>query len=107
MAVALVLLALHFAVPFLLLLSREMKRNAVYLARIAGGLLVLRMIDYFWLVEPPFKPDGPRLHWLDFTAPLGIGGIWFAFYLWQLARAPLLPSQDPEFEMLHERTEEA
>lgn len=106
MAVGFTLLVLHFAVPFLLLLSREVKRNAAYLAGVAGGLLVLRIVDYFWLVEPPFEPAGPRLHWLNFTAPIGIGGIWLAFYLWQLKRAPLLPRQDPEYEVLTERTEE-
>jgi hypothetical protein len=107
MSVGFALLVLHFAVPFLLLLSREVKRNAAYLAGVAGGVLALRLVDYFWLVEPPFELSGPRLVWMNFTAPLGIGGIWFAFYLWQLGRAPLLPRQDPEFEVLLERTEEA
>ena len=26
--------------------------------------------------------------------PLGIGGIWFAYFLWQLGRFPVLPLHD-------------
>jgi hypothetical protein len=34
------------------------------------------------------------VHWLDVVAPLAIGGIWIAAYIWSLQRRPLLPAHD-------------
>ena len=49
----------------------------------------------------PAVPDVPgvpgthiRTHWMDFLMPLGVGGIWLAYFLWQLARFPVLPRHD-------------
>jgi hypothetical protein len=32
-----------------------------------------------------------------FLAPIGIGGVWLAAFLFQLKRRPLLPYRDPRF----------
>jgi hypothetical protein len=32
------------------------------------------------------------------AAPVGIGGVWLAVFLWQLKQRPLLPVNDPEFQ---------
>ncbi|HYE97917.1 MAG TPA: hypothetical protein VEJ18_03355, partial [Planctomycetota bacterium] len=88
-AVAAVVLLLHFAVPFLLLLSADLKRNPAALAAVAGLLLVLRLVDTFWWVAPAFHPDGPRLHWLDPAAATAVGGLWVAAWLFLLGRRPL------------------
>jgi hypothetical protein len=96
--VALILIVFHFAVPFILLLSRQRKRQARSLARLAWGLLLLRFVDVFWLVCPAFRPSVFVLDWLDIVAPVGIGGIWTAFFLRELNKRPLLPLKDPRFE---------
>ncbi len=87
--VAVVLIVLHFGVPFLLLLSREVKRRFHALAAIAGGLLVLTLVDLFWLVVPGFEPQSPRVHWMDAAAVLGLGGIWLAAFLSRFESSPL------------------
>jgi hypothetical protein len=56
----------------------------------------MRLVDVFWLVVPAF-PAG-AVHWLDFVAPLAIGGLWLAAFLWQLADRPLVPLNDPAVE---------
>ncbi len=87
-----VLLAfLHFALPFLLLLSRDLKRDAKRLAVVAGLLLVMRWVDLYWQVGPAFHHDGFSLHWLDLTTLAGLGGLWLATVLNLLGRHPLLP----------------
>ncbi len=43
--VALVIVLLHFALPFLLLLSKDIKRNRRLLAGVALGLMAIRFID--------------------------------------------------------------
>jgi hypothetical protein len=94
--VSLVLVLLHFALPFLLLLSRDMKRSAPRLGAVAVLLLVMRWVDLYWLAAPAFHPQGVHLHWLDIVAPIALGGLWLGAYARQLGSRPLLPLGDPD-----------
>lgn len=94
--VALGLVIFHFALPFLLLLSRDLKRNARRLALVAGLVLLMRLVDLFWLIAPKFSKGDFHMSWTDVVAPLGIGGLWLAFFLWQLKQRPLIPFNDPQ-----------
>jgi hypothetical protein len=89
--VALGLLLFHFIVPFVLLLARPLKRRASLLAALAAGLLFVHLVELCWLVMPAFYPAGLSVHWLDIVAPVGVGGLWTALFLWQLKRRSLLP----------------
>ncbi|HZT34261.1 MAG TPA: hypothetical protein VFA33_30500 [Bryobacteraceae bacterium] len=89
--VGLALAAFHFAVPFLLLLSRDIKRNYNLLTAVAVWLLVMRMVDLYWLVMPEFRKGEFGVSWMDFVIPIGLGGIWLAAFTWQLPKRPLLP----------------
>jgi hypothetical protein len=95
-AVAAVLMVLHFAVPFLLLLQRKVKRRPARLSFVAGLLIVLSLIDVYWLVAPAYQA-GPRVHASDILAVLGIGGIWIGAFIWQVKKMPLLPLHDARF----------
>jgi hypothetical protein len=83
-----------FALPFLLLLSQERKRNPVRLKRVAIFILFARFIDMFWIVEPTYRRDGFAMYWTDIAAFVGVGGIWTYAFIRQLRRRPLLPLQD-------------
>jgi hypothetical protein len=93
--VALAIVIFHFGLPFLLLLSRRLKRNPRQLAAVAIGLVVVRYLDVFWLVAPAFEPDRFALHLLDVTAVLGLGGVWLWTLVWLLDDKPLVPLRDP------------
>jgi len=92
--VGLFLVIAHFALPFGLLLSRDLKRRPGRLVWIAGLLLLARLVDIYWLTAPEFWPGGIHVHWLDVLLPIGIGGIWISFYVRQLRQWPLLPVRD-------------
>ena len=79
----------------LILLSREIKRQARSLAMVAIGIILIRFVDVFWLVTPAFYPAGFAVHWLDVVMPIGLGGIWFWVFVWQLKGRPLLALNDP------------
>lgn len=96
--VAAVLIALHFAVPFLLLLQRGMKRRLQALSVVAGIMILLSLVDVYWLVAPAYQKGGPQFQWLDLCAVIGIGGIWLAVFFAKLKSRPLLPLHDPRFE---------
>lgn len=97
-AIAAVLIVLHFALPFLLLLQRGVKRRLRVLSTVAGMLILLSIVDVFWLVVPAFEREGPRVHPMDIFALIGIGGMWVGTFAWQLKKRPLLPQHDPRFE---------
>lgn len=94
-AVALALVVLHFALPFVLLLSRDLKRHAGRLAAVAGLMLVMRWVDLLWQVEPAFQERNLAMYWMYLAAPIGIGGLWLFFFLRELRKRPLLPVNDP------------
>jgi len=96
--VALGLVGLSFALPFVLLLSRFTKRRIHTLAMVAGLILVMRLVDIFWVIAPTFHPGTLTVHWMDILAPVGIGGIWLAFFIRQLKSRSLLPERDPRME---------
>ncbi len=86
------LILFHFLVPFLLLLSRQNKRRLRTLGSLAAAMLALRLVDLYWMVAPAFHRPGLAVHWMDLAAPLGVGGLWVAAFVWQLKRRPLGPA---------------
>ncbi len=94
----------YFAVPFLVLLSRRVKRDPRTLMAVAAGLVALSVVHYFWLVNPVYSArvgggyhehGTLSVHWLDLAALAGVGGITFAIFLWQLRARPLTPPVSP------------
>jgi hypothetical protein len=88
------LIVFHFVMPFLLLLMRDVKRDLTTLSRVAAMLLLMQLVFGYYQVMPAFPGTTIAQHWMDFLTPLAVGGLWLAFFLWQLQRAPLLPSHD-------------
>jgi hypothetical protein len=95
---AMLLILLHFVLPFLVLLARGSKRRVQTLAMIAGLLLVMHLVELFWMVMPALHPSALSVHVLDIIAPIALGGIWMAAFLWQLRRHSLLPVDDPRLQ---------
>ena len=105
---ALFLVVFHFALPFLMLLNRDLKRRPHRILWLAAWILFVRWVDILMLVSPEFAADGQNIHmlgegaeshlfihWLDLAAPLAVGGLWLWMFFTQLAKRPLLPIGDP------------
>lgn len=95
LGVGIALVASHFVLPFLLLLSRRIKRRAQWLTALAVLILLTRWVDLYWLIMPAFYPDGVQIHWLDFVILVGIGGGWLALFVYQWRGKAPLPRHDP------------
>jgi hypothetical protein len=98
--VAVVLLLFHFVLPFALLLSRPLKRSARALALVAGLMLVMQLVDLYWLIGPDLLTQGHghavlSLHWMDLAAVLGLGGLWLFLFARQVQTRPVLPLGEP------------
>jgi hypothetical protein len=94
--VGVLLLLVQFFLPFFLLLSRDVKRSARWMPWLAILVILMRLVDLFWLTAPEYSPRGFHLTWLDLAAPVGIGGLWLSHFAWQLKGRPLLPLGDPD-----------
>src|SRR6185312_3518956 len=73
----------HFALPFCLLLSRDLKRAGRRLVPVALLLMFMRLLDIYWYVIPNFKQVSIFSIWYV-IAPIGIGGLWLAYFFYNL-----------------------
>lgn len=85
------LIALHFALPFLLLLFRNIKMHPARLRAVAAYLVVICAVDVIWWIAPAAPQHGFPAWLIDVGAVLGVGGIWGLFFISQLRRRPLFP----------------
>jgi hypothetical protein len=107
--VGLALVLFHFALPFVLLLMADVKRNRRALTVVALVVFGMRLVDLSWLILPAFRDDEGHSHPLadylfSISAPIGlcalagVGGLWLGTFLWQLRARPLLPLHMPAAE---------
>lgn len=99
--VAVIVLIFHFFAPFFMLLSRDLKRSASLLPKVAILLIVMRLVDLFWTTRPEFTSSALP-SWFDLLVPVTLVGLWLAFFARNLKSQPLLPLGDPK---LHEAIE--
>lgn len=108
------LIALHFALPFVLLLMRDIKRDPKKLVLVALFILIIRQVDFYYQIHPAYgagfrNADGEVLYkvesalgWhtiMNLLTPLGVGGLWVAAFAWQLKDRRVLPA--PSMEVSH------
>jgi hypothetical protein len=93
--VGLFLVLFHFAVPFALLLSRSFKKNVGKLVWLASWLMIMRIADIWWHIEPVSHPS-IHLSWMHFTILAGMGGLWMAYFFRNLRSRPLLAVYAPQ-----------
>lgn len=92
--VGLMVALLGFGVPFLLLLSRDAKRTASVILKIAIFMILMRLVDLYWMTKPEFTARAVP-SWLDIVVPIGLVGLWLGFFAMNLKQRPLLPVGDP------------
>jgi hypothetical protein len=91
--VGLWLVVFHFAVPFVILLSRSFKRDIRRMVWLAVWMLFMRYLDLLWNIEPNFSPTF-TITWADIVVSIAMGGIWFWYFFRNLNSMPLLPVHD-------------
>jgi hypothetical protein len=93
--VGLFLVLFQFAIPFAMLLSRQLKRKARTLAPLALWIMLMRVVDIIWHIEPVSHPTF-HVSWLHITVVAGIGGLWLAYFFHNLKSRPLLAVNAPQ-----------
>ncbi|RAP29482.1 quinol:cytochrome C oxidoreductase, partial [Candidatus Marinamargulisbacteria bacterium SCGC AG-343-D04] len=85
----------HFAIPFILFMSRHAKRNLRFHFFMATWLVFMHFLDLYWIIMPNASPKGFHFNLLDITTFIGIGGIYFAVFFNCLSKVSLIPHKDP------------
>ena len=92
----------HWVIPFVLLLSRDFKRSRTRMFFLCLFMVLARLVDMFWLIEPNFKDAAENLHLAGnsgilayITVPIAVVAFWAVFYLTELGRRPLITVNDP------------
>jgi hypothetical protein len=95
-AVALFLVIFHFAVPFAILLSQSLKKDPRKLALIAGWMIFMRFVDLFWIAAPSWNPErvNPGV-WMYAVIPVAMVGLWFALFIGNYMKRPIVALYDP------------
>lgn len=92
------LLVFHFFVPFLILFSRWVKQKGRALVWVAVWVLLMRVVDIYWIIVPSFEREGFAFRPLDLALLLAFGGIWLSFFFRRLKTTSILPNHDPRIE---------
>jgi len=103
---------LNFALPFALLLSRDLKHNRRRLMAVAWLLIAMRFVDLVWLIAPEFEREQTAHYGLSVAsyinyaaAMIGVGGLWLGWYFYQLRQLALVPYNDPQLDEVLARGE--
>lgn len=94
---AVLVLVGHFVTPFMLLLSRDIKRHSRMLSRVAFLVILMRVVDLIWTVGPVFRHHS-TFHWLDFTIVVAFAAPWLFVFYRNLGDRALVPANDPFFQ---------
>lgn len=95
----------HFLIPFLLLMSRFLKRVKPILAFNCLWVIVVHLVDLYWLIIPSYAdpkshshgPEHLAVSTSDITAFFGLFFITLAFFMFVLNRQKITPVNDPRF----------
>lgn len=88
--IVLVLVLLHFVVPFAALLSRDIKRQPRYVGGVAVLVVVMHLVDVYWLTMPAWRSTlavGP----IDLLTVVTLLAVWLALSLSRLRSGSLVP----------------
>ena len=103
--IALVIIMFHFALPFALLLSRNLKRDGQKMIGLALLLMFMRLVDIYWYVVPNFAHARGHFYFSIWylIAPIGLGGLWLGYFFYNLQQRPILPAYEPQMpSLLHQ-----
>lgn len=93
--VGLMLIALHFAVPFFAFLKRKHRRSPSWLAGWAVWLLVMHWFDLTFLIMPNASSATVAMFLAHAAGWLGMVAIFAALFLWRVGETPVVATRDP------------
>ncbi|KUG25387.1 hypothetical protein ASZ90_004789 [hydrocarbon metagenome] len=94
--VSLLLIVVHFVVPYFGLVSQPSKTNPKRLKFMAIWILVAHIVDLYWLIMPTYSPDSIPFSWMELGFPLLTFGIMVIVFGIKAKKENLVPIGDPK-----------
>ena len=96
--ISILLIIVHFFVPYFALLTQPSKMNPKRLKFIAIWLLFAHLLDIFWLVMPNMgsMKNGYVFSWIDLVFPIAGTGLVILVFAFAAKKANLIPIGDPK-----------
>ena len=85
----------HFLVPFVILLSRAVRRDPFWLGFIAAWILVFHYLDMYWLILPALHSATVAPSWIDLSILLTVVFFFCALVAHACQGQALVPVGDP------------
>lgn len=86
----------RFVIPFLVLLPKKTKSNRKVVMSISILILIIHFFELFWIVMPNFSEEAITFSWMDITALVGLGGIFFGLFFNKFSKHSIVPKNDPK-----------
>jgi hypothetical protein len=96
--ISILLILVHFVVPYAALLSQPSKMDPKRLKFISLWILIAHIVDLYWLILPNMNKSGFTLSWIDFVFPVFSAGFIIVIFNLVAARKNLVPIGDPKLE---------
>ena len=95
---SILLIIIHFAVPYFTLLTQPSKKNPKILKFIAVWLLFAHLFDLFWMIMPDMEAmhNGYVFSWIDLVLPIAGTGLVILVFTLRSKRDNLIPVGDPK-----------
>jgi len=95
---SILLIIIHFLVPYIALVSQPSKMNPKRLKFISVWLLFAHLFDLYWLVMPqmPGLADGYVFSWVDLVFPVAAVGLIIIIFNMKAKKENLIPVGDPK-----------
>lgn len=95
--VSILLILVHFVVPYFALLTQDSKMDLKRLKLMAIWILFAHVLDLYWLVMPSFS-EKLSLSWADLAFPVLLVGLAIVVLGYKMKRNNLIPIGDPKLE---------
>ncbi len=89
------ILLLNFVAPFLILMTRDSKRNYTIVAYMALLVFIGHYLDFFMMFMPGIVKNNWHLGWYELGISLGFIGLMTFAVMRSLSKAPLYPKNHP------------
>ena len=95
--VSVLLIIVHFAVPYFALLTQDSKMDPKRLKLMAVWILAAHVLDLYWLIMPTYSPQ-VTVGWMEILFPVLAVGLVIVALGWQMKRWNLVPVKDPKLQ---------
>ncbi len=96
MWVSILLMVVHFAVPYFGLLSQPSKMNPKRLKLMSLWIIFAHLLDLYWIVMPTYSKESVTFGWMELGFPIFVIGLVLIVFNFKAGKSNMVPVGDPK-----------